>query len=42
MYQEWDEARERRQYLLKFATVWIAAVALAFLPIWWIVQETTL
>lgn len=41
MYYEWNEAKARRQYLIKFATVWLAAIALAFLPVWWLVQETT-
>lgn len=41
MYYEWDEAKARRQYLIKFASVWLGAIALAFLPVWWLVQETT-
>lgn len=41
MYCEWDEVKERRHYLIKFTSVWLAAIALAFLPVWWLVQETT-
>jgi hypothetical protein len=41
VYYGWDETKERRQYLIKFASVWLAAIALAFVPVWWLVQETT-
>jgi len=41
MYYEWNEAKARRLYLIKFASVWLAAISLAFLPVWWLVQETT-
>jgi len=36
-----DETKARLQYLVKFASVWLVAIALAFLPVWWLVQETT-
>ncbi len=42
MYYEWSEAKARRQYLIKFASVWLVAIALACLPVWWLVQETAL
>ena len=41
MHYEWSEAKARRQYLIKFASVWLAAIALGLLPVWWLVQETT-
>lgn len=41
MYYEWNEAKARRLYLIKFASAWLAAISLAFLPVWWLVQETT-
>ena len=41
MYYEWNEVRFRRQYFIKFASAWIVAITLAFLPVWWLVQETT-
>jgi hypothetical protein len=41
MYYERNEVRFRRQYFIKFASAWIVAITLAFLPVWWLVQETT-
>jgi hypothetical protein len=41
MYYEWNEIRFRRQYLIKFVSVWAVAITLAFLPVWWLVQEAT-
>jgi len=41
MYYEWNEIRFRRQYLIKFVSVWAVAITLAFLPVWWLVQEST-
>lgn len=32
MYYEWNEAKARRLYLIKFASVWLAAISLAFFP----------
>lgn len=33
MYYEWDAAKERRSYLMKFAAVWLTAVVVAGLPV---------
>ncbi len=41
MYYAWNEAKTQKQYLIKFAAVWLVAIALGFLPVWWLVQETT-
>ena len=41
MYYERNEVRFRRQYFIKFASAWIVAITLAFLPVWWLVQEAT-
>ena len=42
IYYEWSEAKAGRQYLIKFASVWLVAIALACLPVWWLVPETAL
>jgi hypothetical protein len=41
MYYEWNDRKANRQYIIKFVTVWLAAIAVAVLPVWWLVQETT-
>jgi len=41
MYYEWDEARARKRYLIKFASAWLVAIAMGILPVWWLVLETT-
>lgn len=41
MFYEWDERKANRQFLVKFAAVWLCAIAMAMLPVWWLVQETT-
>lgn len=41
MHLEWNETKTRRQYLIEFASVWVVVVALAFLPVWWLVQGNT-
>jgi hypothetical protein len=41
MYYEWNELRFRRQYLIKFVSAWAIAIIVAFLPVWWLVQEAT-
>lgn len=33
MYYEWDAARARRMYLIKFAAVWLAAIVMAAIPV---------
>lgn len=42
MYYELNEAKARRHHLIKFASVWLAAIALAILPVWWLAEETLL
>ncbi|RWX31792.1 hypothetical protein EHI47_12055 [Rhizobium leguminosarum] len=36
---EWDEAKARKQYLIKFACAWLAAIALGALPVWGLVGK---
>lgn len=33
MYYEWDSAKARRNYLMKFAAVWLAAIVVAGIPV---------
>jgi|GEM_PF-1375947 len=33
MYYEWDPAKARRMYLMKFAGVWLAAIVVAGIPV---------
>ncbi len=40
MYYEWDQRKANRRFLIKFAAVWLGAIAVAALPVCWLVQET--
>ena len=42
MYFEWTEAQARKNYLLKFVGTWIAAIALAAVPVMIAVNAVTL
>jgi hypothetical protein len=33
MYYEWDAAKARRMYLIKFAAVWLAAIVIVAIPV---------
>lgn len=33
MHYEWDTAKARRSYLMKFAAVWLASIAVAGIPV---------
>lgn len=41
MYYEWDAAKARRIFLIKFAIAWFAAIALAIVPLWVLVEAAT-
>jgi hypothetical protein len=33
-YYEWDAAKARRDYFIKFAVAWLAAIVVASVPVW--------
>ncbi|WP_255648419.1 hypothetical protein [Pseudorhizobium xiangyangii] len=41
MVFEWDERKERRAYLMKFAAAWTAAVVVGGLPVMMVVNAMT-